>query len=371
MVKATCKTLTLITVSVACLLPAMSLSMTRESLPAGLRLNKKSTALDVLQTLNKAQRLAPFLTSRVLDSNPVAVVTGGSSGIGLSSVETLALAGISVVLCARNITAAEEIVSSLPNHLQSKIRVQELDLADMYSIQRAASDIIETEGNIQVLLNNAGVMAPPKKEVTAQNLELQFGTNHVGHHMLTRLLLPHVSKGGRIVTVASTAHSFGQLDFENLNYDEDMTGKKERSERRYSPWGAYGQSKLANILFAKGLDYELKKAGSDIVSVSLHPGVIGTNLWRYTPKWTRPLLDMVATDKTIEQGAATSVFCCLVKAEGELNGGEYVQDCEVVEPSNSFGKDASGSLSKKLWKSTEELIQRSEFQLSEMLLEKN
>merc|ERR1719223_1219747 len=165
-----------------------------------------------------------------------------------------------------------------------------------------------------------------------------------------------------MITVASTAHTFGSLDMKDLSYSKD---------RIYTPWGAYGQSKLANILFAKGLDDRLKGSKTDISSLSLHPGVISTNLWRYTPKWTRPLLDMVATDKTIEQGAATNVFCCLVKAEGELNGGEYVQDCEVVEPSNSFGKDASGSLSKKLWKSTEELIQRSEFQLSEMLLEKN
>jgi len=305
------------------------------------------------------------LTSGNADSNPVAVVTGGNSGIGIPTIEALALAGMSVVLCARNTTVAKDVVSSLPNHLQSKIRIQELDLADMHSIQRAVSDIIENEGNVQVLLNNAGVMAPPKKEVTAQNLELQFGTNHVGHHMLTRLLLPHISSGGRIVTVASTAHSFGQLDFKNLNYDEhELKG----NERRYSAWGAYGQSKLANILFAKGLDDKLKESGSDIVSVSLHPGVIGTNLWRYTPKWTRPILNMIATDKSIDQGAATNVFCCLVKSEGELNGGEYLQDCQIIEPSNSFGKDASGSLRKKLWKSTEDLIQRNGFQLPDTLL---
>lgn len=323
-------------------------------------LGKKSTALDVLETLNKSNKLASYININGKDSSqPIAVVTGGSSGIGIPSIEALTLANMKVVLCARNMQAAEDAVASLPKSLQANVRIQKLDLSDMASVELAAKEIIEKEGKIDVLLNNAGVMAPPKREATAQNLELQFGTNHVGHHMFTRLLLPSINENGRIVTVASTAHSFGQLNFQNLNYETDGT----KEERTYSSWGSYGQSKLANILFAKGLSDELKQAGSSIKAVSLHPGVIGTNLWRYSPKWTRPLLNAFFTDKNVEQGAATNVYCCLVDGD-EFEGGEYLMDCNIKEP-NQYGKDETGSLRKKLWIATEDLIQKNGFTLPE------
>lgn len=334
-------------------------------------LNKKSTALDVLRYLNQNKKLASYihLEASPEEKRPVAVVTGGSSGIGIPSVETLALANMDVVLCARNVAAAQEAITRyLPVSLRSKVRVQHLDLADMKSIQAAAEEIIQTEKKVDVLLNNAGVMAPPKRESTVQGLELQFGTNHVGHHMLTRLLLPCMNENGRIVTVASTAHSFGQLNFDNLNYETSAGAatKNRFVERKYSPWGAYGQSKLANVLFAKGLSDKLKEEGSRIKSVSLHPGVIGTNLWRYTPKWTRPLLNALLTDKTVEQGAATNVYCCLVDGN-ELEGGEYLVDCKISEP-NEFGRDASGTLRQKLWDATEQIIESNGFSMPGSLL---
>jgi len=327
-------------------------------------LGKKSTALDVLETLKKSNKLASYINinGNDINSRPTAVVTGGSSGIGIPSIEALALANMNVVICARNLQAAEGVVQSLPDSLQSKVRIQKLDLSDMSSIEMAAKEIIETEGGIDVLLNNAGVMATPKREATAQNLELQFGTNHVGHHMLTRLLLPIINTGGRIVTVASIAHGIGKLDFQNLNYDT-ISGKGKRS---YSPWGAYAQSKLSNILFAKGLSDKLKEAGSDIKTVSLHPGVIRTNLWQYTPKWTRPLLNAFYTDRNVQQGAATNVFCCLING-AELEGGEYLIDCQITQPKKS-GKDDMGTLRKKLWKATEDVIQQKGFSLPEKLL---
>ena len=331
-------------------------------------LSKKSTALDVLNNLNKSSRLATYVKGKANKRQPIAIVTGGSSGIGIPSVETLALSGMKVVLCARNVTAAEKTIKAeTPLSLQPKIRIQELDLSDMSSIQAAVEEIVQNEckgedfdGGIDVLLNNAGVMAPPKRLSTAQGLELQFGTNHVGHHMLTRLLLPYVQNDGRIVTVASSAHSFGSLDFSNLNFDEG-----DDTSRQYSAWGAYGQSKLANVLFAKSLDDKLKEAGSDIMSVSLHPGVIGTNLWRYSPKWTRPLLNAVVADRNVQQGAATNVFCSLVESS-TFKGGEYVSDCEITEPS-SRGKDEGGTLRKKLWDATELLITENGYELPEDL----
>lgn len=328
-------------------------------------LDKKSTALDVLNYLNKNSLLANYVTNNDGQKRqPIAIVTGGSSGIGIPSVEALCLAGMKVVLCARNVTAAIEVVEKeLPRSLKSNIRVQEMDLSDMTSIQAACTEILEKDCNgseidsIDVLLNNAGVMATPKRMSTVQGLELQFGTNHVGHHMLTRLLLPYMRNDGRIVTVASTAHAFGQLDFSNLNYDENGP------ERSYSSWGAYGQSKLANILFAKGLDDKLKEAGCSIKSVSLHPGVIGTNLWRYSPRWTRPFLNAIVADKNAQQGAATNVYSCLVESS-QLKGGEYLVDCAIMEP-NSQGKDETRILRKKLWDATEALITENGYNLPE------
>jgi len=341
-------------------------------------LNKKSTALDVLQSLNKNSRLASYVTNNFnRKQQPIAVVTGGSSGIGIPSVETLALAGIKVILCARNVTAATKVIrDEIPTSIRSNIHIQELDLSDMSSIQKAANEIIqkhcknnddesnvkmETEcDKIDILLNNAGVMAPPQRTSTAQGLELQFGTNHVGHHMFTRLLLPYMNDEGRVVTVASTAHEFGQLDFSNLNYEDDKT------DRGYSAWGAYGQSKLANILFAKGLSDKLKDNGSAIRAVSLHPGVIATNLWRHSPKWAMPFLNAIVADKNVQQGAATNVFSCLVDSS-EFKGGEYLKDCGVVDP-NSQGQDELGTLRGKLWDATEEMIREKGFEMPSELL---
>ena len=305
-------------------------------------LNKKSSALDVLKTLNNQEKaLAPYVKE-----GRTAIVTGGSSGIGLVSVETLALAGMNVVLCARDVEAGEKAIEKMKmtNGNRKKVRVQKLDLADFSSIQAAAQEIVEKEGSIDVILNNAGVMATPQRMETAQGFELQLGTNHIGHHMLTRLLLPNVNKGGRIVTVASTAHSFGSLDVEDLNYSKD---------RIYTPWGAYGQSKLANILFAKGLDDRLKGTNKEIVSVSLHPGVIRTNLWRFSPKIFQPFTALIA-DKSIEQGAATSIYCSIADSSAFV-GGDYVVDCKVGTP-NQSGQDLDGKLRNSLWDETEKLI---------------
>lgn len=322
-------------------------------------LDKKSTALDVLKTLNTNDgALAPY----VKNGGGTAVVTGGNSGIGVVSVETLALAGMKVVLCARDKEAGEKMLDEMKmtNGAKKNIRVQVLDLADLESVNNAAKDIMEVEGSIDVLLNNAGVMATPNREETKQGFELQLGTNHVGHHMFTRLLLPNIKQGGRVVTVASTAHTFGSLDMKDLSYSKD---------RIYTPWGAYGQSKLANILFAKGLDDRLKGSKTDISSLSLHPGVISTNLWQYSPWFFKPFASLMA-DKSVEQGAATSMFCCLANCDFEefgISGGDYVMDCQVSTP-NESGQDKDGKLRNQLWEETEDLIKKAGFDLPQNLI---
>lgn len=308
-------------------------------------LGKKSTALDALTTLNKSNHLAPYVMPE-----GVAVVTGGNSGIGAVSIATLALSGMRVVLCARNVQSAEDTKQSLPEYCRPLVDVQELDLADLNSVEKASKAILAKYGQIDLLLNNAGVMAIREKQLTAQGVEMQFGTNHVGHHFFTRLLLPYMNTNGRVVTVASTAHTFATgptMDWEPATY---------------TPWGAYGQSKLANILFAKRLqDLVVENGRADLTSVSLHPGVIATSLWRFLPWFLQPFKGFIA-DKTIEQGAATNVFCSLAD---KVTPGAYYSDCQVTEPT-ATAKDLA--LRKQLWDYTEALIAKKGFVMPESLV---
>ena len=311
--------------------------------PASAGLGKKSTALDVLKELNRSENLAPYV-----NSDSTAVVTGGNSGIGAVTVSTLAVTGMKVVLCARDETSAQEALAQVPEWCRANVSIQKVDLADMQSIEQASKEILERCDNIQVLVNNAGVMAPPNRLETKQGIELQFGTNHVGHFMLTRLLLPGMEENSRIVTVASTAHQFGK-------------GDRDWDSSTYTAWGAYGTSKLANILFAKSLQDKLNEAGrDDVSSVSLHPGVIGTNLWRYS-SFLKPFTGLFA-DKSVEQGAATNVYCALAS---NVEGGAYYVDCKVGNPSET-AQDAT--LRKDLWEYTEDVISAQGFQLPTTLV---
>jgi len=304
-------------------------------------LTKKSTGLDVLRILKNENKLAPYVKE-----GGVAVVTGGNSGIGAVSVDVLALSGMKVVLCARNLDSAKKEVEQMS--AKENVRIQEMDLTDLSSVKAAAEEIIEKEGTIDVLLLNAGVMATPY-ELTKDGFELQFGTNHIAHYFLTNLLLSSINENGRVVSVASTAHTFGDIDFDDLNYSNG---------RKYTPWGAYGQSKLANILFAKGLNDKLKEKNSNIRSVSLHPGVIRTNLWRYTGSFVSLATNLIA-DKSVEQGAATNLYCCMVDAENSdiKDGGGYFVDCAIASP-NTSGEDADKVRREMLWNRSEEMLRR-------------
>ena len=139
------------------------------------------------------------------------------------TVETLALTGMKVVLCCRNVQDGERVVNGLTTEYgRSNVRVQVLDLADLDSVESCVNSIVEKEGTVDLLLNNAGIMALPQRETTAQNFEKQLGVNHIGHFFLTRKLLPHMNtNGGRIINVASTAHTMGDLQLSNLNFDPD------------------------------------------------------------------------------------------------------------------------------------------------------
>ncbi|MDT4937197.1 MAG: hypothetical protein QOG80_868 [Pseudonocardiales bacterium] len=229
------------------------------------------------------------------------VVTGANSGLGKVTAAEFARAGAHVVLACRTVAKGEAAAATMTG----KVEVRRLDLADLSSV-RAFAD--ETE-HVDVLVNNAGVMAVPH-DTTVDGFELQIGTNHLGHFALTGLLLPRIAD--RVVTVASPAHRFGRIDLDDLNWER----------RRYRRWGAYGQAKLANLLFAYELQRRLSAAGSRVRSLAAHPGYARTELGGHA----RPPLGwlMALGDRVVAQPARMGALTSLYAATAELAGGSYV-----------------------------------------------
>ena len=248
-------------------------------------------------------------------SGRVALVTGANSGLGLIAARELARAGARVVLACRNTdkgaTALREITNELP---EAEAELAALDLASLDSIRSFAQEFLKAHDGLDLLINNAGVMAPPRR-TTKDGFELQFGTNHLGHFALTGLLLGALEgqRDARVVTVSSTAHRMGRINFDDLH-----------GERRYRRWRAYGQSKLANLIFALELDRRLRAAGSTISSLAAHPGYAATNL----QSASAPVLDravMVVTNLLIAQDAEVGALSLLYAAtQPGLEGGTYV-----------------------------------------------
>lgn len=199
-----------------------------------------------------------------------AVVTGANSGLGFETAVALAQHGATVVMACRDHGRCERAEQDLRKTVElARVEPALLDLADLDSIGAFAAEFATRHDRLDILVNNAGVMAPPCRLTTVQGFELQFGTNHLGHFALTGLLLPLLMRtcGSRVVTVSSFAHESGRIDFEDL-----------QRERRYRPYGAYSQSKLANVLFTLELDRRLGRATTAPVSVGVHPGFVSTNL---------------------------------------------------------------------------------------------
>jgi len=198
------------------------------------------------------------------------LVTGANSGVGFQAARELARHGAQVLLGVRDVAkgeaARQRILAESP---QAQVAIVPLDMASLASIRGFAGEFVSSGAKLDVLVNNAGVMALPKREQTADGFERQFGTNHLGHFALTGLLIPALlrAQAPRVVTVASLAHRNGKMEWDNL-----------QSEKSYSPWGAYNMSKLANILFARELDRRTREAHSKLMSVAVHPGVSQTNI---------------------------------------------------------------------------------------------
>ncbi len=206
----------------------------------------------------------------------VAIITGSNTGIGFYMARALAHKGATVTMACRDMAKAEEsrkmILEEFPD---CDISTSFLDLANLSSIE-AFAKVFPKERGLHILINNAGVMIPPKSK-TRDGFELQFGTNHLGHFALTGHLLPVMEEtsGSRVVTVSSIAHNPGRIDFDDLNGDR----------KRYSKWGFYSQSKIANLTFAIELSRRLESAGSEVSSLASHPGYSATDLQRHSLLW--------------------------------------------------------------------------------------
>jgi NAD(P)-dependent dehydrogenase (short-subunit alcohol dehydrogenase family) len=200
----------------------------------------------------------------------IALVTGANSGLGLITARELARAGARVVLAVRDTARGEEAAGTIRQAAApgASVEVERLDLGDLASVRACAETVAGRHAHLDLLVNNAGVMAPPRRE-TADGFELQLGTNHLGHFALTGLLMQRLlaRPDARVVTVSSAAHRMGSIDFDDL-----------QGERGYSAWPRYGQSKLANLLFCFELQRRAAAAGATLCSMAAHPGYAATNL---------------------------------------------------------------------------------------------
>ncbi|MGE6378535.1 oxidoreductase [Peribacillus muralis] len=248
-------------------------------------------------------------------SKQTIVITGANSGLGFETAFALAGKGAETILAVRNASkgekAVDRIFSVYPN---ANIRVMQLDLSDLSSIRHFADSYKENYDSLSVLINNAGVMIPPYSK-TKDDFELQFGINHLGHFALTGLLLPRIlsTPDSRVVTLSSLAAINGFIDFENLN-----------GANGYKPMKYYGQSKLANLLFARELQNKFSKHGASSISVACHPGLSHTNLMsRGSGKPINRFVHYLS--KSLTQPASMGALPTLFAAtEPSLTGGEYI-----------------------------------------------
>ncbi len=249
-------------------------------------------------------------------SGLVAVVTGANSGLGLSTARELARAGARVVLACRDAGKADGAVAAITGGLpDALLDGRALDLTDLASVRAFAEGLRVTHPRLDLLINNAGVMAPPRR-VTRDGFELQLGTNHLGHFALTGLLLDSLlaAPAARVVTVSSMAHAMGKIDFDDL-----------QRERSYNNWTAYGQSKLANLMFCFELQRRASTAGVALRSMAAHPGYANTNLQFAGPSRFYETALMAVTNRLFAQSADMGALPTLYAATvPDLPGGSFI-----------------------------------------------
>jgi NAD(P)-dependent dehydrogenase (short-subunit alcohol dehydrogenase family) len=276
--------------------------------PIGSGFGMRSTAADVLEGIDLSGRLA--------------IVTGGYSGLGLETVRALSDAGASVIVPARRPAHAAEVLAGI-----ERAQVDELDLGDLDSVRGFARRVLEAGRSIDILINNAAIMACPETRV-GPGWEAQFATNHLGHFKLANMLWPLLAtkRGARVVALSSTGHKLSPIRFDDLMFETT----------EYEKWTAYGQAKTANSLFAVQLDALGQDAG--VRAFAAHPGGIMTPLQRHLSRdemiasgWMDEDGNVDERFKTPEQGASTSTWAATSPALDGM-GGVYCENCDIAKP---------------------------------------
>ena len=308
------------------------------------KFNRTSTGQKVLADINLAGK--------------VAIVTGGYSGIGLETTKALAEKGVKVIVPVRSQQKAVDNLAGINGEVQTAL----MDLGDLSSIHTFAAQMNSELNQLDLLINNAGIMACPETRV-GPGWEAQFGVNHMGHFALTQALMPLIQKtnGVRVVALSSTAHKMSPIRWEDINYEAG----------EYHKWQAYGQSKTANALFANALSRRLKDSGG--MAFAVHPGGIFTPLQRHLPKEEMVVLGWINEDgsptelakqgfKSPEQGCSTTLWAATSPLlEGKP--GVYCEDCNIATPTDPdspmaryFGVDAHAcddAAAERLWELSE------------------
>jgi len=281
----------------------------------------------------------------------IAIITGANTGLGLESTKAFVAEGIQVVMACRDLEKAEKAKQEIETEYKNaQLKLMKLNLASLDSVRRFAEEFKLQYSHLDILLNNAGVMIPPYQK-TEDGFELQFGVNFLGHFLLTGLLLESLEKskiGARVVNLSSLAHKWGDIYFNDLQF-----------EKKYDKENAYGQSKLACLMFTYELDRRLKKNQKNIKSLAAHPGLSRTNLFRHLTGFFKIIIPFVYPfTQSAKQGAQTEIFAALDKT---LSGGEYIGPNGFQEysgkpkivNSNRISKDEEKA--RKLWEVSEKL----------------
>jgi NAD(P)-dependent dehydrogenase (short-subunit alcohol dehydrogenase family) len=295
--------------------------------------------------------MSPWTADDVPDcSSETVVVTGANSGLGLEATRLLAREGADIVMACRDLERTEAAREAVRD--DDALEVRELDLADLESVRAFADGLAADRDRVDVLCNNAGVMALPREE-TADGFERQFGVNHLGHFALTGLLFEQLraAPDPRVVTQSSGLHANGEVDFADLH-----------GEERYDPWAAYAQSKLANLLFAYELD---RRYGDEVTSVGCHPGYAATNLQYRAPEKrgsrVRKALMRAANAlfaQSAERGALPMAYAATAD---DVEGGDYVGPGGLMnvrgspETQRSSGRSYDEETARRLWDVSEDL----------------
>ncbi len=285
--------------------------------------------------------MTTFSTTDIPDmTGQTVIITGSNSGIGRAAARALANANARVVLAVRDLDKGRAAAATMSGETE----VRPLDLASLGSVREFAAG---WDGDIDLLINNAGVMVPPLSRTT-EGFELQFGTNHLGHFALTNLLLERIT--GRVVTVSSTGHRLGTIDFDDLNWER----------KPYKAWRAYGQSKLANLLFTAELQRRLTASGSLVLATAAHPGYAATNLQFHSGRRSLDIVSVIGNRLFAQDengGALPTLYAAVADVPGNsfAGPGGFMEQRGAPKLVGRSHAAQDATVARRLWDVSEEL----------------